>query len=95
VCTLSVDLKQPFSLFYLQTVDILNNPTQEHWDSCVARGTVCVSAYRHSVSRDCSIFAENPKPRHAFISLPSTLPFPLTIAPSAVTYLITSWVVRC
>jgi hypothetical protein len=38
VCTLSVDFKQPFSLFFFLSVDILNNPTQEHWDSCTARG---------------------------------------------------------
>jgi len=51
VCTLSVDFKQPFSLFYLQTVDILNNPTQEHWDSCTARGYgMCSSLPPPSIS---------------------------------------------
>jgi hypothetical protein len=28
--------------FYFQAADILNNPTEEHWDSCVAGGAIYV-----------------------------------------------------
>lgn len=86
VCSLS-----NFPLFYFQTVDILNNPTQPHRDSCFTGGAIYmyVPPCYPILPCGCSTFPVTSKPHHSFITLTSTSPHPLTpTILSAVTHLI-------